>query len=102
RSNAYGGVTVDRTRKALTSSLRTETAETEAEGSSFIQDDREYTTRTSGNQGRIPELVIEYYGNRSDQKRELEQISAVSQQLEQSIAGLQDTKHSFDKAVASV
>ncbi|MCX2581754.1 hypothetical protein OQ641_28340, partial [Klebsiella pneumoniae] len=45
---------------------------------------------------------IEYYGNRSDQKRELEQISAVSQQLEQSIAGLQDTKHSFDKAVASV
>ena len=101
--NGSNGVLIDdRTRKALTSSLRTDTAATEAEGSRFIQDVRDYTTRKSGNQGRISELVIEYYGNRSDQKRELEQISAVSQQLEQSIAGLQDTKHSFDKAVASV
>nr|WP_064534803.1 relaxase/mobilization nuclease domain-containing protein [Acinetobacter baumannii] len=101
-SSANGVLIDDRTRKALTSSLRTDTAATEAEGSRFIQDVRDYTTRKSGNQGRISELVIEYYGNRSDQKRELEQISAVSQQLEQSIAGLQDTKHSFDKAVASV
>ena len=101
-SSANGVLIDDRTRKALISSLRTDTAAAEAKGSRFIQDVRNYTTRKSGNEGRISELVIEYYGNRSDQKRELEQISAVSQQLEQSIAGLQDTKHSFDKAVASV
>lgn len=101
-SSANGVLIDDRTRKALTSSLRTDTAATEAEGSRFIQDVQDYTTRKSGNQGRISELVIEYYGNRSDQKRELEQISAVSQQLEQSIAGLQDTKRSFDQAIASV
>ena len=101
--NGSDGVLIDdRIRKALTRSLGTSTGATTAEGSRFIQDVRDYTTRKSGNQGRISELVIEYYGNRSDQKRELEQISAVSQQLEQSIAGLQDTKHSFDKAVASV
>ena len=101
-SSANGVLIDDRTRKALTSSLRTDTAATEAEGSRFIQDVRDYTTRKSGNQGRISELVIEYYGNRSDQKRELEQVSAVSQQLEQSITGLKDTKRSFDQAIASV
>ena len=101
-SSANGVLIDDRTRKALTSSLRTDTAATEAEGSRFIQDVRNYTTRESGNQGRISELVIEYYGNGAKQKRELEQISAVSQQLEQSIAGLQDTKRSFDQAIASV
>ena len=101
-SSANGVLIDDRTRKALTSSLRTDTAATEAEGSRFIQDVRDYTTRKSGNQGRISELVIEYFGNRSDQKREIEQVSAVSQQLEQSITGLQDTKRSFDQAIASV
>lgn len=101
-SSANGVLIDDRTRKALTSSLRADTAATEAEGSRFIQDVQDYTTRKSGNQGRISELVIEYYGNRSDQKRELEQVSAVSQQLEQSITGLQDTKRSFDQAIASV
>ena len=101
-SSANGVLIDDRTRKALISSLRTDTAATEAEGSRFIQDVQDYTTRKSGNQGRISELVIEYYGNGAKQKRELEQISAFSQQLEQSIAGLQDTKRSFDQAIASV
>lgn len=101
-SSANGVLIDDRTRKALTSSLRTDTAATEAEGSRFIQDVQDYTTRKSGNQGRISELVIEHYGNGAKQKRELEQISAFSQQLEQSIAGLQDTKRSFDQAIASV
>jgi len=101
-SSANGVLIDDRTRKALTSSLRTDTAATEAEGSRFIQDVQDYTTRKSGNQGRISELVIEHYGNGAKQKRELEQISAFSQQLEQSIAGLQDTKCSFDQAIASV
>ena len=101
-SSANGVLIDDRTRKALTSSLRTSTAATAAEGSRFTQDVRNYTTRESGNQSRISGLIIESHGNGAKQKRELEQISAVSQQLEQSIAGLQDTKHSFDKAVASV
>ena len=101
-SSANGVLIDDRTRKALTSSLRTDTAATEAEGSRFIQDVRNYTTRESGNQGRISELVIEYYGNGAKQKREFEQISAFNQQLEQSITGLQDTKRSFDQSIASV
>ncbi|MCW1491260.1 hypothetical protein OLN43_18675, partial [Acinetobacter baumannii] len=101
-SSANGVLIDDRTRKALTSSLRTSTAATAAEGSRFTQDVRNYTTRESGNQSRISGLIIESHGNGAKQKRELEQISAFSQQLEQSITGLQDTKRSFDKAVASV
>ena len=100
--SANGVLIDDRIRKALTRSLGTSTGATTAEGSRFTQDVREYTARKSGNQGRISELVIEYYGNRPDPKRELEQISAFSQQLEQSITGLQDTKRSFDQAIASV
>ena len=89
-SSANGVLIDDRTRKALTSSLRTDTAATEAEGSRFIQDVRDYTTRKSGNQGRISELVIEYFGNRSDQKREIEQLDTACKQLERANTELRE------------
>ena len=89
-SSANGVLIDDRTRKALTSSLRTDTAATEAEGSRFIQDVQDYTTRKSGNQGRISELVIEYFGNRSDQKREIEQLDTACKQLERANTELRE------------
>ena len=89
-SSANGVLIDDRTRKALTSSLRADTAATEAEGSRFIQDVQDYTTRKSGNQGRISELVIEYFGNRSDQKREIEQLDTACKQLERANTELRE------------
>ena len=96
-SSANGVLIDDRTRKALTSSLRTDTAATEAEGSRFIQDVRDYTTRKSGNQGRISELVIEYFGNRSDQKREIEQLDTACKQLERANTELREATSKLKK-----
>lgn len=101
-SSANGVLNHDRVGTAAAQGTGTDAERATDTAERFTADVQDYTTRKSGNQGRISELVIEYYGNRSDQKRELEQISAVSQQLEQSIAGLQDTKRSFDQAIASV
>ena len=44
----------------------------------------------------------EYEGNRPDPKRELEQISSASKQLELSSARLQDTKQSLDRAITGI
>ena len=96
-SSANGVLIDDRTRKALTSSLRTDTAATEAEGSRFIQDVRDYTTRKSGNQGRISELVIEYFGNRSDQKREIEQLDTACKQLERANTELREATKQIEE-----
>ena len=87
---------------SVTRSLRTSTGTATAEGSRFTQDIREYQARQSKRQGSIQEAFREYQRNRSDPKRELEQISSASKQLELSSARLQDTKLSFDQAIASV
>ena len=57
------------------------------------------TIRASGS---IQEAFREYQRNRPDPKRELEQISSASQQLELSSARLQDTKQSLDRAITGI
>ena len=90
--NGSDGVLIDdRIRKALTRSLGTSTGATTAEGSRFTQDVREYQARQSERQGSIQEAFREHQRNRPDPKRELEQISSASKQLELSSARLQDT-----------
>ena len=101
--NGSDGVLIDdRIRKALTRSLGTSTDTPTAEGSRFTQDIREYQARQSERQGSIQEAFREYQRNRSDPKRELEQISSASKQLELSSARLQDTKQSLDRAIAGI
>ena len=101
--NGSDGVLIDdRIRKALTRSLGTSTGATTAEGSRFTQDVREYQARQSERQGSIQEAFREYQRNRSDPKRELEQISSASKQLELSSARLQDTKQSLDRAITGI
>lgn len=73
-----------------------------AEGSRFTQDVREYQARQSERQGSIQEAFREYQRNRPDPKRELEQISSASKQLELSSARLQDTKQSLDRAITGI
>ena len=97
-----GVLTDDRIRKELTRSLGTSTGATTAEGSRFTQDVREYQARQSERQGSIQEAFREYQRNRPDPKRELEQISSASQQLELSSARLQDTKQSLDRAITGI
>ena len=62
----------------------------------------EYQARQSERQGSIQEAFREYQRNRPDPKRELEQISSASQQLELSSARLQDTKQSLDRAITGI
>ena len=101
--NGSDGVLIDdRIRKALTRSLGTSTGATTAEGSRFTQDVREYQARQSERQGSIQEAFREYQRNRPDPKRELEQISSASKQLELSSARLQDTKQSLDRAITGI
>ena len=101
--NGSDGVLIDdRIRKALTRSLGTSTGATTAEGSRFTQDVREYQARKSEYQGSIQEAFREYQRNRPDPKRELEQISSASKQLELSSARLQHTKQSLDRAITSI
>ena len=97
-----GVLTDDRIRKALTRSLGASTGTATAEGSRFTQDVREYQARQSERQGSIQEAFREYQRNRPDPKRELEQISSASQQLELSSARLQDTKQSLDRAITGI
>lgn len=101
--NGSDGVLIDdRIRKALTRSFGTSTDTPTAEGSRFTQDIREYQARQSERQGSIQEAFREYQRNRSDPKRELEQISSASKQLELSSARLQDTKQSLDRAITGI
>ena len=101
--NGSDGVLIDdRIRKALTRSLGTSTGATTAEGSRFTQDVREYQARQSERQGSIQEAFREHQRNRPDPKRELEQISSASKQLELSSARLQDTKQSLDRAITGI
>lgn len=101
--NGSDGVLIDdRIRKALTRSLGTSTDTSTAEGSRFTQDIREYQARQSERQGSIQEAFREYQRNRSDPKRELEQVSSASKQLELSSARLQDTKQSLDRAITGI
>ena len=62
----------------------------------------EYQARQSERQGSIQEAFREYQRNRPDPKRELEQISKACEQLERSVAGLQDTKRSLDQAITGI
>ena len=101
-SSANGVLINDRTRKALTRSLGTSSSATATEGSRFTQDIREYQARQSKRQGSIQELAREYQRGRPDPKRELEQISSASKQLELSSARLQDTKQSLDRAITGI
>ena len=101
-SSANGVLIDDRTRKALTRSIGTSTGTTTAERSRFTQDVREYQARESERQGSIQEAFREYQRNRPDPKRELEQISSASKQLELSSARLQDTKQSLDRAITGI
>lgn len=101
--NGSDGVLIDdRIRKALTRSLGTSTDIPTAERSRFTQNIREYQGRQSERQGNIQEAFREYQRNRSDPKRELEQISSASQHLELASARLQDTKQSLDRAIAGI
>ena len=103
QSNGSNGVlNDDRVRKALARSFGTSTGTTTAEGSRFTEDVRAYTAGQSERQGSIQELVREYQRNRPDPKRELEQISSASKQLELASARLQDTKQSLDRAITGI
>ena len=87
-----GVLTDDRIRKALTRSLGASTGTATAEGSRFTQDVR-VPSKTIRASGSIQEAFREYQRNRPDPKRELEQISSASQQLELSSARLQRYKN---------
>ncbi|MDM1748136.1 relaxase/mobilization nuclease domain-containing protein [Acinetobacter towneri] len=103
QSNDSDGVlTDDRIRKALTRSLRTSTGTATAEGSRFTQDVREYQAGQSQREANLQRYLRNYEGNRPDPKRELEQISSASKQLELSSARLQDTKQSLDRAITGI
>lgn len=100
-SSANGVLINDRTRKALTQSVRTSTNAAKFEGSRFTEDVRTYTAGQSERQESLQELVREYQRNRPDSKREFEQISIACKQLERSVTGLQETKRSLDQAITS-
>lgn len=100
-SSANGVLINDRTRKALTQSVRASTGTTKFEGSRFTEDVRTYTAGQSERQGSTQELFREYKNNRTDPRREFEQISRSCKQLEQSVTGLQETKRSLDQAITS-
>ena len=101
--NGSDGVLIDdRIRKALTRSSGASTGAATAEGSQFIKDVREYQAGQSERQGSIQGAFREHQRNRPDPKRELEQISSASQQLELSSARLQDTKQSLDRAITGI
>ena len=103
QSNGSNGIlNDDRIRKALARSFGTSTGTTTAEGNSFTQDVREYTAGQSERQGSVQELIREYASNRSEPKRELEQISQACRQLERSARGLQETKRSLDQAITGI
>lgn len=103
QSNGSNGVlNDDRVRKAFARSFGTSTSTTTAEGNSFTQDVREYTAGQSERQGSVQELIREYASNRSEPKRELEQISQACRQLERSARGLQETKRSLDQAITGI
>ena len=96
-----GVLTDDRIRKALTRSLGASTGTATAEEADLLKM-FEYQARQSERQGSIQEAFREYQRNRPDPKRELEQISSASQQLELSSARLQDTKQSLDRAITGI
>ena len=100
-SSANGVLIDDRTRKALTSSLRTDTAATEAEGSRFTADVREYQARQSGTQAEFSRIFGRFDRNRQEQEREFEQISKADQQLEQTSTGLQRANGYLEQANTS-
>ena len=100
--NDSDGVLIDdRIRKALTRSLGTSTGATTAEEADLLKM-FEYQARQSERQGSIQEAFREHQRNRPDPKRELEQISSASKQLELSSARLQDTKQSLDRAITGI
>ena len=103
QSNGSNGVLInDRTRKALTQSIRASTGTTTFEGSRFTEDVRIYTAGQSERQGNTQEFIREYQRNRPDPKRELEQISQACEQLERTVTGLQETKRSLDQAITGI
>ena len=100
--SANGVLIDDRTRKALTRSLRTSTGTTTAQGNQFDTDVREYQAGQPQRQGSIQELVSGYQRSRSEQKRQFEQVSQACEQFERSVRGLQNTKHELNQAITSV
>src|SRR5690606_10234530 len=101
--NGSDGVLIDdRIRKALARSSGASTGAATAEGSRFAQDVREYQAGQSQREANLQRYLRNYEGNRPDPKRELEQISSASKQLELSSARLQDTKQSLDRAITGI
>jgi len=100
--NGSDGVLIDdRIRKALARSSGASTGAATAEGSRFAQDVREYEAGQFQREKNLQRFLREYEGNRSDPKRELEQIGSASKQLELSSTRLQDAKRSTEQAIAS-
>jgi hypothetical protein len=99
--SANGVLIDDRTRKALTRSLRTSSGTTTAQGNQFDTDVREYQAGQPQRQGSIQELVSGYQRSRSEQKRQFEQVSQACEQFERSARGLQNAKHELNQAITS-
>ena len=99
--SANGVLIDDRTRKALTRSLRTSTGTTTAQGNQFDTDVREYQAGQPQRQGSIQKLVSGYQRSGSEQKRQFEQVSQACEQFERSVRGLQNTKHELNQAITS-
>lgn len=98
-SSANGVLINDRTRKALTQSVRASTGTTKFEGSRFTQDVRAYTAGQSERQRSIQELTGQYFRSRSETSGKLEQLNKACQQLEWTTERLRETKQAFEQSV---
>ena len=98
-SSADGVLIDDRTRKALTRSIRSSAGTSGIEGSRITQDVRSYTSGKSSSQGSLQELTRQYNRSRQETVGKLEQLSEACKGLEHSVAGLRATKFNFEQAV---
>ena len=101
-SRPNGVLNHDRVGTAATQGTGTDAERATDTAERFTADVREYQARQSERQGSIQEAFREHQRNRPDPKRELEQISSASKQLELSSARLQDTKQSLDRAITGI
>ncbi|RYG16232.1 MAG: hypothetical protein EOO07_13685 [Chitinophagaceae bacterium] len=103
QSNDSNGVlNDDRVRERITQRTGTDAERATSTTESFMADVREYQTRQSERQGELQKCAREYQRSRPDQKHQFEQISTTCEQLERSVAGLQDTKQSLDRAITGI